>query len=622
MISCNLRTLGLTRTRLTLFIPTLILCYLIFSSTPESDPAGARPDEFELDINGDSVPLSNSHQNQNPRFCQGNECMRGKWVPREPPFRTLQDFQEVYASKGSSKWDKCPVGDLPLAAFTKDPLDEDIKADSLSADEKKRLEEQRIVDVFNWVWQPEAGRLQVEWDAMDFVVRLLKRPGGIVFMGDSVSQGHEHAFGSYLQEAGISFQMFSPPASYWAPSSADPGKDNGYPTIRSQILTPGHPVTLELQKRAGVPDSRMKRPVFSIVEEHLLVHEDELRRLVAPYGARADWPWHLQTMKRAERWVDFLAHLSDPYTGFSNAGREPGRKDIEEGVEWDTILVLNTGAHWSRGTMYMLPELGNVEEERKMLGGLFRDLVKSVTTKLTKPNLARLTIFYRSTSPAHPSCQLFTRPYPSLSLALSDSENPRWLDLMDAPAKDANERKVRRRWDWDLFDVHNKVWEEHIRALERERVGEMRRERAERAREEAVESLVSDAKARGRLRRPGDGKAVAEDAWREVERGPRGRGKGAKGVVYREYRRSERSESPTTEAEHAPKERRAPSRSRGRTGPKWHYVDFYEMALQRPDAHNVPGRDCLHWCLPVVYNEWTRHIYHLLWTEMEGMDGR
>lgn len=64
-----------------------------------------------------------------------------------------------------------------------DPLDEDIKADSLSADEKKRLEEQRIVDVFNWVWQPEAGRLQVEWDAMDFVVRLLKRPGGIVFMG-------------------------------------------------------------------------------------------------------------------------------------------------------------------------------------------------------------------------------------------------------------------------------------------------------------------------------------------------------------------------------------------------------------------------------------------------------
>jgi hypothetical protein len=123
---------------------------------------------------------------------------------------------------------------------------------------------------------------------------------------------------------------------------ADPGKDNGYPTIRSQILTPGHPVTLELQKRAGVPDSRMKRPVFSIVEEHLLVHEDELRRLVgmsclskmakvkllnhippsmaAPYGARADWPWHLQTMKRAERWVDFLAHLSDPYTGFSNAG--------------------------------------------------------------------------------------------------------------------------------------------------------------------------------------------------------------------------------------------------------------------------------------------------------------
>ena len=119
MISYNLRTLGLTRTRLTVFIPTLILCYLIFFSSTVSDPDNAHPGDFELDINGDSVPLSSSHQNHTPRFCQGNECMRGKWVPRDPPFRTLEDFQEVYASRGGSKWDKCPVAELPLSTFTK-----------------------------------------------------------------------------------------------------------------------------------------------------------------------------------------------------------------------------------------------------------------------------------------------------------------------------------------------------------------------------------------------------------------------------------------------------------------------------------------------------------------------
>lgn len=221
-----------------------------------------------------------------------------------------------------------------------DPLDEDTKADSLSADEKKRLEEQRIVDVFNWVWQPEAERLQVEWDAMDFVVRLLKRPGGIVFMGGAylvslceedfrvdIDRMCKYRLGLARPRARLrvvpprSWHIVSdvlpanillgsstcmspyyffgssprltqrvPHAPYHSPHSlpthiltrpqADPDKDNGHPTIRSQILTPGHPVTLELQKRAGVPDSRMKRPVFSIIEEHLLVHEDELRRLV------------------------------------------------------------------------------------------------------------------------------------------------------------------------------------------------------------------------------------------------------------------------------------------------------------------------------------------------------
>ena len=29
-------------------------------------------------------------------------------------------------------------------------------------------------------------------------------------------------------------------------------------------------------------------------------------------------------------------------------------------------------------------------------------------------------------------------------------------------------------------------------------------------------------------------------------------------------------------------------------GPRWYYLDIYELSLQRPDAHDSPGLDCLH----------------------------
>ena len=35
------------------------------------------------------------------------------------------------------------------------------------------------------------------------------------------------------------------------------------------------------------------------------------------------------------------------------------------------------------------------------------------------------------------------------------------------------------------------------------------------------------------------------------------------------------------------------SAPRGRP-PRWHYLDVYNIALQRPDAHWEPGKDCLH----------------------------
>lgn len=137
---------------------------------------------------------------------------------------------------------------------------------------------------------------------------------------DSLTQGHDHAFGSYLQEAGIAFDT--------NPNHLPLDK-----SIRTHILRPGHPLTLELQKRAGVPNSRLDYPIFSIIEEHLLVHEPDLRFLTGLYGAKEGWGWFLDSMKRADDWEAFFRWVT------------AGRPDEEDTVTGDTILLMNTGAH-------------------------------------------------------------------------------------------------------------------------------------------------------------------------------------------------------------------------------------------------------------------------------------
>jgi len=70
---------------------------------------------------------------------------------------------------------------------------------------------------------------------------------------------------------------------------------------------------------------------------------------------------------------------------------------------------------------------------------------------------------------------------------------------------------------------------------------------------------------------------------------------------------------------------------------KWIFMDVWDQALQRPDAHTEPGTDCLHcesfyvcalvWIvgiddcgtgnLPGIFEQWTQQIYHILFLERE-----
>lgn len=161
---------------------------------------------------------------------------------------------------------------------------------------------------------------------------------------------------------------------------------------------------------------------------------------------------------------------------------------------------------------------------------------------------SRMSIYYRSTAPGHPQCNIsrtdsvlesetqiqpkpnidykpsptkfiFNTPYPNISFALSSELN--LVERLQDTVSSDGAKNERARWDWDLFNVHNEIWRRRIEGINnhlvRERDGQQNR-------------------------------ASIEE-----------HGKGS-----------------------------------GTGGAKWYYLNIWDMSLQRPDAHSEPGKDCLH----------------------------
>jgi hypothetical protein len=88
-------------------------------------------------------------------------------------------------------------------------------------------------------------------------------------------------------------------------------------------------MTKILQERAGVPDSRMERPFFTLLEDHMLLGEPDIRTITK---AKPDYYWY-HRFRRVEGWEDHLEWLATP------------REDEKDSVTEDTLVMLNAGAH-------------------------------------------------------------------------------------------------------------------------------------------------------------------------------------------------------------------------------------------------------------------------------------
>jgi len=100
------------------------------------------------------------------------------------------------------------------------------------------------------------------------------------------------------------------------------------------VLRPNDPMTLRLLARAGVPESRLLRPIITMVEDHMLIHEQDIRAITEQLGASPDYYWY-HDFKRVEGWEKFIEDAARP------------RKGEEGTVTEDTVLVMNGGAHVS-----------------------------------------------------------------------------------------------------------------------------------------------------------------------------------------------------------------------------------------------------------------------------------
>ncbi|KIK67062.1 hypothetical protein GYMLUDRAFT_37100 [Collybiopsis luxurians FD-317 M1] len=429
-------------------------------------------DDFPTAPDSEDVEISPAAAVQSPFLCQAHECAVGKWIPRLEPFTSLEHLQRVYANLYHPVWSGCG-----LAPGTYPEEDEA---------EKTRLKGQRLVDTLNWEWVPDRGAL-LEYDTVDFVVRMLKSPGGLVLIGDSISGQHWHAIYYTFRHLNITFD--SNPK--YLPLA-------GASNVEQFVLSKNSPMTKILQEKAGVPQSRMERPFFTLLEEHMGLDESDIRAIT---NAAPDYEWK-HKFRGVPGWEDHLKWLAMP------------REGEEESVTEDTLVVYNAGAHWSRHELGML-RAPTYAQEQALLEESYQRMIDLVTSRLSP--IKRMSIYYRSTSPGHPNCQDRTAPYKDMADARYNEQN--LVDRLVDGVHSAGEKQMRNRWDWDLFRSHNRMWSNQIDFIMEQR----------------------------------------------------------------------------------------PKNSQSA---KWHYFDVWDLSMQRPDAHLNPGQDCLHWCLPSVFDEWTRLLYH------------
>ncbi|KAL1746918.1 hypothetical protein HDZ31DRAFT_61741 [Schizophyllum fasciatum] len=384
----------------------------IHNDAPGPDPPSAVLAEAE-------APVSDSP------WCQFGECGVGKWVPRVPAV------------------EKLVFGDPPSC---RRPID--IYGNLIPEDVRPALEVQRSLDIVNWDWVPSRGKL-MDLDMMDMAVRLMQSPGGLILIGDSLTVQHRDTFSVGFPSVGIHYDV-NPPHLF---------EELGYTKIDNVVhwvARNNTPAWNTLMERAGVPASRMERPLLTVIQYHLSVNETEIREMTeGPEDAQWAHGSGRGAHPRVPGFQELVASLATPVP------------EHAETVTKDTVVLFNTGAHWSRGVMGNLIPRSNAKTEHALLHRTYQRMMDMHFRRLHAS--PRTSIFFRTTAPAHANCHETVNPYPSAQDA--DAADATLFTRLMEQAPDAAHALTWARWDWDKFRVHNGMWKAAIEKAQQARLG-------------------------------------------------------------------------------------------------------------------------------------------------------
>lgn len=102
--------------------------------------------------------------------------------------------------------------------------------------------------------------------------------------------------------------------------------------VHQAVLKPDDPKSRLVMERGNIPASRMRRPVITMLEEHMLIDERDIRGITERLGASPSYHWY-HDFQRVDGWEEFVANASRP------------REGEGEFVTEDTVMLMNAGAH-------------------------------------------------------------------------------------------------------------------------------------------------------------------------------------------------------------------------------------------------------------------------------------
>jgi len=288
---------------------------------------------------------------------------------------------------------------------------------------------ERALTLANWVWDPAAPTV----DPAVWTTRLLAAPGGLLIVGDSINlQLFHHIRVMLPRELEAEFHESNAPVYGFH----NPPGEGGQPG-HLRVTLPDTPAARVLLRRAGAPTSRLERPIITFVRDDLLLPLQNITALRDEV---------VKSTSDDKGWAGFLERLGHPY----KAG-EDGSDGIQNVVfgDWrsvhaslvakpwptarDTILLVNTGAHWSPSVFTAIGE--------GVMKTLYTRMVEKVVPELAA--LWRTAVVIRPTLPGHKDCESFT-----------------------VPAQKPEQQKL-EFWEdmgWNLFAGFNDLWRDKVPA--------------------------------------------------------------------------------------------------------------------------------------------------------------